>query len=97
MYWATPPQAEVPPSEEQLLPPPFSGGEDGSPLFPSPPHDGKVLYGLRTWSFGSDSGGGGDGGEDDQALWKPLAVSPSTAKNKVHTCDVETLLMPCTR
>ncbi len=93
---ATSPQASVPPSEEQLLPPPFGGGEDDSPLFPSPPHDSKALYGLRTWSFGSDSGGGGGVGGNEQALWKPSAVSPSAAKNEVHGALETLLVLPCT-
>lgn len=68
------------------MPPPFGGGEDGSPLFPSPPQDGKAIYGLRTWSFGSDSGGGGSGGGggDEQAPWKPSAASPSATKQQVY-------------
>lgn len=55
----------VPPSEGELLPPPFDCGVDGSPLFPSPPSEGKALYGLSTWSFASDAegeeGSNGDG------------------------------------
>ncbi|CAM9140398.1 unnamed protein product [Ectocarpus fasciculatus] len=55
-------QATAPPLEGQLLPPPFDGGVDGSPLFPSPPLEGRAVYGLSTWSFGSSSGGGDNGG-----------------------------------
>ncbi|CAM9254394.1 unnamed protein product [Scytosiphon promiscuus] len=69
-------QASVPPSEGQLLPPPFDGGANGSPLFPSPPLEGRALYGLSTWSFGSDLGGGSSGDDvvNDAAL-QPSALN----------------------
>lgn len=88
----SPLKVTVPPLEEQLLPPPFGGGGDGSLLFPSPPLEGKALYGLSTWSFGSHSSGGGDsGGGSEQAAWKPPEKVSSSKRKQVCTCKSTTL------
>ena len=84
------------------MPPPFGGGEDVSLLFPSPPLEGKALYGISTWSFGSDSSGGGvPGGGSQQAAWKPPArLSSPTKKQVCNNCrsistQQQSVLVPC--
>lgn len=67
-------QAPVPPSEGELLPPPFHGGVDGSPLFPSPPLEGRTLYGLSTWSFGNSDA------EADEAVPFSFAAAVSSRR-----------------